>query len=595
LQALPINLISVSKLQQLKAANDLSDVARLLAIAPRNLSYLIYKQSDQLKYSDFTIPKRSGGVRIISAPSGGLKILQRRLADLLQDCLDEINDSTNLATPERSFGYAYHGFARKLSIRTNARNHRNRRFVFNIDLEDFFPSIHFGRVRGFFIHDHSFKLNPKVATVLAQIACYRNCLPQGSPCSPVISNLIGNILDVHLSRLAKKNGCFYTRYVDDITFSTNKSIFPLCIAVLSQSNNSWLPGPELMRLVWRSGFQINQKKTRMQFHFSRQDVTGLVVNEKVNVKCEYRRQVRAMTHHLFKTGTIYTKGFVEDATGAFTHGYVSASINQLHGMLGFIDGIDRYNLAFLSDQLGDADSYRKIIKNKERVYRKFLFYKEFYAATRPVVLCEGWTDYVYIECALRRYKHRYNSLVSLHEGDKAGFSFKRFKSSGTRTGEILGIRGGTGDLKVNLVEIYEKECRQYSVPGMNHPVIVILDNDKAGRGILNLVNTRFSTKKAVSDSFIHVCRNLYLIFVPTDDPKTDTTIEQLFAKEALDSIINGKRFDPSSEEATPQTYGKAVFARQVVEKQANTIDFSGFLPLLDRMSKVLSEHYSRVS
>ena len=137
MQALPIHLFCVSTLQKLKASNDLSDVAQLLAIAPRNLSYLIYKQSDQLKYSDFTIPKRSGGVRIISAPLGGLKILQRRLADLLQDCLDEINDSTNLATPERSFGYAYHGFARKLSIRTNARNHRNRRYVFNIDLEDF--------------------------------------------------------------------------------------------------------------------------------------------------------------------------------------------------------------------------------------------------------------------------------------------------------------------------------------------------------------------------------------------------------------------------------------------------------------------------
>ena len=584
----------MSKLQQLKAANNLSDVARLLSIAPRNLSYLIYKQGDHLKYSDFTIPKRSGGVRLISAPLGGLKILQRRLADLLQDCLDEINDSTNFVTPERSFGYANHGFARKLSIRTNARNHRNRRYVFNIDLKDFFPSIHFGRVRGFFIHDRSFQLNPNVATVLAQTACYRNSLPQGSPCSPVLSNLIGNILDVHLSRLAKKNGCFYTRYVDDITFSTSKSIFPPSIAVFNQSNKSWLPGPELLRLVSRSGFQINPKKTRMQYNFSRQEVTGLVVNEKVNIKCEYRRRVRAMAHHLFKKGTIYTKGYVEDAGGTFTHGCVPASITQLHGMLGFIDAIDRFNLMFLPDQLAESDSYSEMIKNKEKVYRRFLFFKEFYAATRPVVLCEGWTDYVYIECALRHYKHRYNSLVSLHEGDKLGFAFKSFKTSGTRTGEILGIRGGTGDLKYNLVDIYEKECRYYSVHGMKHPIIVILDNDKAGRAILNLVNNRFSTKNVATDSFIHVCRNLYLIYVPTVDPKLDMTIEKLFAKETLDTIINGKRFDPSSEAVTPQTYSKAVFARQVVEKQANTIDFSGFLPLLDRMTMVLSEHYRKL-
>ena len=77
-----------------------------------------------------------------------------------------------------------HGFRRHYSIITNARRHKRRRYVLNLDLQDFFPSFSFGRVRGFFIHNNSFKLNEKVATIIAQIACHENVLPQGSPCSP---------------------------------------------------------------------------------------------------------------------------------------------------------------------------------------------------------------------------------------------------------------------------------------------------------------------------------------------------------------------------------------------------------------------------
>jgi RNA-directed DNA polymerase len=95
--------------------------------------------------------------------------------------VDEINTANN-----RKDRIA-HGFKRKRSIITNARQHSNRRYVFNIDLEDFFPSINFGRVRGFFIRDKGFALNDDVATVIAQIACHEDALPQGSPCSPVVS------------------------------------------------------------------------------------------------------------------------------------------------------------------------------------------------------------------------------------------------------------------------------------------------------------------------------------------------------------------------------------------------------------------------
>ena len=301
----------MSALKKLHSAKTIADVAAILEFKTKNLAGILYGQPDSIKYKEFDIPKKSGGLRRISAPQGGLKLLQRKLADLLQDCLEEIN--TNIDSEAKPFPQPSHGFKRGLSICTNARKHRNRRYVFNIDLTNFFGSINFGRVRGFFIKDKRFQLDPKVATILAQIACFKQGLPQGSPCSPVISNLIGNILDAHMVRLAARTGCVYTRYADDLTFSTNKRCFPQSIAIPSDTDNhAWVPGSELLRIVNHSGFSINPKKTRMQYHCSRQEVTGLVVNEKINIRSEYRHNTRAMAHRLFTKGDFLLPAHTKD-------------------------------------------------------------------------------------------------------------------------------------------------------------------------------------------------------------------------------------------------------------------------------------------
>jgi RNA-directed DNA polymerase len=209
----------MSRLSDLKSAVDLSDVARLLGFKPASLAYILYVKSDSRKYKKFTISKRSGGTRQICAPVNDLKLLQRRLADLLQDCVEEINNTNNRSDDDHHPDSIAHGFKRGRSIITNARLHRNRKYVFNVDIQDFFGTINFGRIRGYFMADKNFQLQPKVATVLAQIACFENVLPQGSPSSPVISNLIGHIVDIHLAKLAENVGCTYTRYADDLTFS----------------------------------------------------------------------------------------------------------------------------------------------------------------------------------------------------------------------------------------------------------------------------------------------------------------------------------------------------------------------------------------
>jgi len=242
-------------LQNLKRAKDLSSLAEVLGVQPTTLSFLLYKLPTEHRYRRFTIPKANGGVREICAPEPRLKFVQSQLSNLLLEIEQQLE-----SVRKRECILA-HGFKKNLSIVSNAKNHRNRRFVFNVDLKDFFPSINFGRVRGFFIKNRDFQLEPSVATVIAQIACHENMLPQGSPSSPIIANFVANILDIHLNRLARKHHCTYTRYADDLTFSTNKKAFPTAIARLTTSSfNGWEAGDELASRVSRAGFSLTRRK-----------------------------------------------------------------------------------------------------------------------------------------------------------------------------------------------------------------------------------------------------------------------------------------------------------------------------------------------
>ncbi|MFM7372884.1 MAG: reverse transcriptase domain-containing protein, partial [Sphaerospermopsis kisseleviana] len=102
---------------------------------------------------------------------------------------------------------------------TNAKNHCNKKFVLNLDIKDFFPTITQQRIRGVMMSP-PYNLPSQIATTISHICCYEGKLPQGAPTSPIISNIVCAKLDSELRLLAKQNKCFYTRYADDITFST---------------------------------------------------------------------------------------------------------------------------------------------------------------------------------------------------------------------------------------------------------------------------------------------------------------------------------------------------------------------------------------
>lgn len=265
------------------------DVSDLLEVPYEHLVYILYWGRRRYPYRTFHIRKKSGGLREISAPHPSLQILQSKLNGVLQ-----------LAYARKP---SAHGFVTGRSILSNAKPHVGRRFVLNVDVEDFFPSINFGRVRGMFMAK-PYNLHPSVATVLAQICCHKGHLPQGAPTSPIVSNMVCGRLDAELQRLAKRYRCTYTRYADDITFSTTLPKLPrqLATAATGLTRAGLILGPELVSIIGSNGFRVNGRKQRLQLRDQHQEVTGLTVNRFPNVRRRFVRQLRAMLHAWGKYG-----------------------------------------------------------------------------------------------------------------------------------------------------------------------------------------------------------------------------------------------------------------------------------------------------
>ncbi|MFS3915620.1 reverse transcriptase domain-containing protein [Bacillus australimaris] len=258
------------------------DVALLLEV-PKKLLWKVLIKNKGNNYNAFKIKKKNGSERFIFSPTSNLSLLQKKLAYVLK---------CNYKNHNQSFG-----FVEGRGIVANAQKHLNKKYVLNFDLENFFESITFRRVRSMFMT--YYKFNEKVATILANICCHPNgFLPQGAATSPIISNIICNRLDKEFSQIAKKNRCQYTRYADDITFSTNKRQFPYDIAYVREG--SLFLSTNIISIVESQGFKINKEKTRLQNFKQNQTVTGITVNEKLNVKRSYVRRIRSILHCIEK-------------------------------------------------------------------------------------------------------------------------------------------------------------------------------------------------------------------------------------------------------------------------------------------------------
>ncbi|MBS7333402.1 MAG: retron Ec67 family RNA-directed DNA polymerase/endonuclease [Weeksellaceae bacterium] len=559
-------------MENLKKAKNRKDFAELINVPLHKLTYVLYKVKVENLYTSFQIPKRSGGVRTIHAPHQDLRVIQKKLADLLVKYKNIIQATNNMKLN------ISHGFEKNKSIITNARIHRNKRFVFNVDLENFFESFHFGRVKGFFEKNEHFMLPSEIAVIIAQICCYNRKLPQGAPTSPVITNLICNILDIRILKLAKKYKLDYSRYADDLSFSTNDKNF------LNSKDDFY---NELVKEIIKAGFRVNDKKSRLLFKDSRQVVTGLVVNEKINVNRMYYKETRAMVNSLYTTGSFEINSKI-------------ANIKQLEGRLSFINHIERYN----NNIDKNNHDFRKL-SSKEKQYRSFIFYKYFFANETPVVITEGKTDIKYLKAALKKHYKEYPALV-LKESDGT-FSYKvTFLRRTKRLQYLFGLfRDGAPALK-NLYNFFSpisnKDFPNYldyfkkiSNSNPKNPVIMIFDNELANKtkplaNFANHCKLDEGTRSILKEKYqVKLQDNLFLMTNPLVENKAECEIEDLFHDAVLKTIIGGKIFSREKNADPNKYYGKEIFSNYIMRNYSN-IDFSNFKPMLENLNEIVGRY-----
>lgn len=279
----------------LPAIENAAALAAALGLSLGQLRFLAFDRevSTVTQYRRFRIPKRTGGERLISAPRHRLKAAQRWILDHLLDKLP--------------LSPSAHGFRREHSIVSNARPHVGAQVVVNVDLRDFFPTVSYRRVKGLF---RKLGYAEEVATLLGllcteaetietrldgvtyYVARGARHLPQGAPTSPAITNLLCRRLDQRLTGFANKHGLVYTRYADDLTLSGSADARVHVGAMLAV----------LSKVARQEGFTVHPDKVSVKRRGRRQEVTGLVVNERVAVDRDTLRRFRALLFQIEKDG-----------------------------------------------------------------------------------------------------------------------------------------------------------------------------------------------------------------------------------------------------------------------------------------------------
>lgn len=280
-------LPSITSLDDFSAATHLS----------KGLIYRLSKFGDNY-YKTYEISKKSGGKRNISQPCSELKSLQGWINKNILERL--------------SVSRACKGFEKQTTIRDNASPHIGSNAIMALDLEDFFPTIKINHVWSVF---RTIGYSPRMSAILASICTYENVLPQGSPASPKLSNLVTIKLDKRILGYVGKRGVIYTRYADDLTFSAYSPSRLIKIY------------PVVKSIIEDEGFTLNQLKTRFFGPNHQHKVTGLVVtDDEVGIGCKKMRCLRAKIHHLCN--------FHRDSPPI-------DQVNHLVGWLAFVNSIDK--------------------------------------------------------------------------------------------------------------------------------------------------------------------------------------------------------------------------------------------------------------
>ncbi|SUB81724.1 Retron-type reverse transcriptase [Pragia fontium] len=270
-------------------------------------------------YQQTTLLKRDGTQRHLLVPDKLLKKIQKNiLRNLLQD------------VPLSAHATAYR---QGTDIVANAQAHLGQRQILKLDIVDFFGSITFMMVyRSVF---PSLYFPPSVGTLLTNLCCYNDVLPQGAPTSPAISNIVMTPFDNYIGKWCQERKIVYTRYCDDMTFSGDFEA--------NQLKN------KVRAFLQEMGLSLNQHKTKLFTCHTRQLVTGIVVNEKLQVSREYRKQLRQELYFCQKFGVLSHLTQINNGLIAKQED-VESYLQSLLGKANFIVQVNPQDAYFLQAQ-----------------------------------------------------------------------------------------------------------------------------------------------------------------------------------------------------------------------------------------------------
>lgn len=557
-----------------KDIKNLGDLSACIGVDKKTLAYFAYVAPRAKKYTQFTIQKKGGGTREISAPTKKLKQIQRAI----QVQLDEHH------TPKSS----NHGYIQNRSIITNAKVHVGQRWLGKVDLSSYFPSIHAGRVVGL-LSSAPFSLPKDMAIVIAKLCTDEKKLPQGAPTSPVISNLITRRLDSKLKALARESKCYYTRYADDIFFSTNKRLFPAEILTLNENGDTTC-GEKLSEIFKNEDFKVNRDKVSLKDGAQRKIVTGIVVNEKMNVPKDYIREIRTLLHSWKAYG-------FEQAELHWQNKYApknkptTSAISLRRALRGKINHI--------ASVKGKQDEvYLKYAKELAKIDETYTIDPKLVSASiisEIRVYSEGKTDLEHITAA-QRYFHS--------------------------TAQYTNIRIVTPASDISGDDALQKHCKQLSQTGQDHLSICVFDSD---------VDKTTKAMKGSTSQFKDHGNNVFSVVLPLPPFRTEERIciEHLFKDiDLLKVDPDGRRLFKRDEfntengihlaerglvclypkrtsliidtdvinvlEGNNIALPKAQFSKYIAEKTPpfDTVSFEGFIPLFDLLSKIYDGYIS---
>ncbi|TLQ03512.1 RNA-directed DNA polymerase [Pediococcus stilesii] len=542
----------------------LSFVRELYSIGLNSID--IFKLSKNINnyYTEFTIPKKYGtGVRTISAPLGDLKQIQQIIKKLIENELTYCN---------YTFGKYNQAFQKNKSIFTNAQIHRNKKYIIHLDLKDFFSSIHFGRISGYLQKNSKFRLTKDMASFIANLCCYNGMLPQGAPTSPIISNLLGESLDRKLLKISKTYHLTYSRYADDLVFSTNDE------KIIAQKLSELIE--VISTSVKKSGFQLNWDKLNFMGPDVRHLVTGLSNNKRVSSTIDFYKNTRSMALNFYVKNSFY-------AGKHFYNGYTirnqQRSMQVLEGRYAFINNIESQNRRLYENHLSGAEYHaitpqdfkdrHNLIKakkhdepsfsGKELSYSRFIFFKKFLFGNNISVFTEGKTDPRYIQAAMRAL----NSDIQLEVT-----SFQTESDLNTQFSKMFNLTQGGTSLK-RIIDLYKGTNYQYGKRALSayynyfdldnskikfvpmKPCILLLDFELLGptsplQTIINrlmgarknsyTIDSKENIQKNLKEKgFYYIFDNLYIVTTigsnDTENQK-NRAIEDYFPKEFLADI-----------------------------------------------------------